>query len=389
MNLNNILMNEVVEMLTGDSDDSSEDEFSLASTSSSSSSSSSSENDREDHAKIFNFMQTVDQYSDIDFRNHFRLNRSTVKFLLDLYKEDNPPTFTWGGRPKVGPSKEMHLFIWFVSNTETYRQLGDRFGIGRGTCCQVVKKVSSWLVKISSQFIFWPGKEEQSDIKYTFKEVHKMPNALGIIDCSHIKINQPKISPRDYFCYKKHYSIKLQAICDSQMMFRDIYVGEPGSLHDVRVFRRSPFFTQVMGNYKNFFPENSYMLGDSAYQPTAWVVVPYKNVNNISIRKTQFNKLMSSPRVKIEHSFGMVKNRFRRILHFSEIRSLKLMNDIVVSACVLHNICILQNDCWDYTYEIDESDESDEEDVPDFLQGQGVDRRISLIEELVNSGIIN
>lgn len=173
------------------------------------------------------------------------------------------------------------------------------------------------------------------------------------------------------------------------MMFRDIYVGEPGSLHDIRVFRRSPFFAAVSRNHQNFFPENSYMLGDTAYQPTAWVVVPYKNVVNISIRKTQFNRLMSTPRVKIEHSFAMVKNRFRRILHFSEIRNIKLMNAVVVSACVFHNICILQNDCWDYDYEIDEitDDESDEEDDPNILQGQ--DRRITLIQELVDTGIIN
>lgn len=385
MSLNQILMNEA---MTGDSEESSEDSFCLTSTSSSSSSS--SEGLPEVHVKINDFMLTIDEYSDNDFRIHFRLNRSTVKFLVDLYLESNPPTHSWGGRPKVGPAKEIHLFIWFLSNTETYRQLGDRFGIGRGTCCQVVTRVSSWLVKISPQFIFWPSKDEQNDIKYTFKEVYKMPDVLGIIDCSHIKINRPKTSPRDYFCYKKHYSIKLQAICDSQLMFRDLYVGEPGSLHDVRVFRRSPFFAAVMRSYKSFFPDNAYMLGDTAYQPTAWVVVPYKNVENISQRKIQFNKLMSSPRVKIEHSFGMVKNRFRRILHFTEIRRFKLMNEIVISACVLHNICILQNDCWNDFGEPEINNESDEEDdEPDFIDGQGVDRRITLIQELVNTGIIN
>lgn len=174
------------------------------------------------------------------FRNHFKLNRSTVKFLLDLYIENNPLSISWWGRQKVGPSKEIHLFIWFLSNTETYRQLVDRFGIGRGTCCQVVRKVSTWMVKISPQFLFWPSKNEQSDIKYTIKEINKMPDM-----CWESLI----VPPNYYFCYKKHYSIKYKQYAIFKWC-------EPGSLHDVRVFRRSPFFAvQFQETMRTFFQQ--------------------------------------------------------------------------------------------------------------------------------------
>lgn len=96
------------------------------------------------------------------------------------------------GRSTESWTTERNTFIYLVYFQHRNLQAIGRFGIGRGTCCQVVRKVSSWMVKISPQFIFWPSKEEQSDIKYTFKEINKMPDVLGVIDCSHIKINRPK-----------------------------------------------------------------------------------------------------------------------------------------------------------------------------------------------------
>lgn len=284
----------------------------------SSSSDSSSESDNY-HAKIEDYMAVILNYSEKDFRSHFRLNRKTILFLIELYENSGyPPTHHHGGREKVGPAKEMYILVWNLSNTETFRQIADRFGISKGTCWTVVNRALTWIVSISSEFISWPNREEQNDMSSSFEAIYRVPGIIGIIDCSHIKIKAPKLDPILFFNYKKYYSIKIQAITDLQLRFIDIYVGEADSLHDLRVFRRSPIFERVQNNYRGYFPEDGFILGDTAYQPSNWVVVPYKDRPSLSVEQRNFNKAISQPRVKVEHSFGVTKGRFRRILHFTE-----------------------------------------------------------------------
>lgn len=53
---------------------------------------------------------------------------------------------------------------------------------------------------------------------------------------------------------------------------RDLYVGEAGSLHDSRVFRRSPLSTNLLENPELMRPDE-HIIGDSAYKLTDRVSV--------------------------------------------------------------------------------------------------------------------
>ena len=50
----------------------------------------------------------------------------------------------------------------------------------------------------------------------------------------------------DYYNGKKFHSIILQAIVDDKGLFRDLYVGWPGSVGDARVWRNSPIFHKAL-----------------------------------------------------------------------------------------------------------------------------------------------
>jgi len=52
----------------------------------------------------------------------------------------------------------------------------------------------------------------------------------------------PASNPTDYYNRKGWYSIILQAIIDHKYIIRDICVGWPGSVHDVRVYRNSGIY---------------------------------------------------------------------------------------------------------------------------------------------------
>ena len=68
------------------------------------------------------------------------------------------------------------------------------------------------------------------------------PQCVGAIDGSHIPIIVPKENPVDYFNKKRYHLVILQALVDHEYMFLDVYVGWPGSVHDVQV-RFNPYST--------------------------------------------------------------------------------------------------------------------------------------------------
>lgn len=51
-------------------------------------------------------------------------------------------------------------------------------------------------------------------------------------------------------------------------------------------------------------------------------------------------------RVKIENAFGLLKQRFRQLMQLDFI-TVKRSASFIISCCVLHNLCIINNDYLD------------------------------------------
>jgi len=65
-------------------------------------------------------------------------------------------------------------------------------------------------------------------------------------------------------------------VCDHNLLIRDFHIGEAGSLHDFRVFRRSPLFRKLVLNENNeMLLPDEHILGDTAYAVMDCVGVPF------------------------------------------------------------------------------------------------------------------
>lgn len=131
-------------------------------------------------------------------------------------------------------------------------------------------------------------------------------------------------------------------MCDNRKLFTDIYTGEPGSMHDARMYRKSAL-KHDMDLELVAFPHNSHILGDLAYPLSTKLLVGFKNNGYLTPRQINFNQHISQVRVKIENSFALLKGRFRRLKYIETIR-LDLICLLINSACILHNISILNGD---------------------------------------------
>lgn len=245
------------------------------------------------------------------------------------------------------PSKDLYIFLWYIANTITFRQLSNLFGLSTSTIRNAISRVALWFISKRHDYIKWPEVEEMCNQSKKFEELGGAPGIIGIIDGTHMKIKAPKTNKRNYFNRKKYYSIQMQAIANADMMFIDIHCGEPGSLHENQVLRRSKIYKNTIKNEKLVFPNNTFIIGDSAYRAKEWLVTPFKDNGNLSSQEIRFNSMHSLARIVVENTFKLLKKRFRRFQYFTE-GNLSFINKLVVSSCILHNLCIKEGDFFEF-----------------------------------------
>jgi hypothetical protein len=128
--------------------------------------------------------------------------------------------------------------------------------------------------------------------------------------------------------------------------FSYVFCGFPGSAHDSTVFQNSSLFQKLEAQGNQIFnPQVYHIIADSAFPLKMWMMTPYKKINgHLQPSKRNFNKKLSSTRMVIELAFGDLKNRFKRCIDITT--SIEKGVNIVVTCCVLQNICIQQGDVF-------------------------------------------
>lgn len=98
------------------------------------------------------------------------------------------------------------------------------------------------------------------------------------------------------------------------------------------------------------FGPGQYLLGDSAYPASQFLVPPYKAPDNRVRQNTQFNKLLSNVCIDIEHAFGMFKGRWRSLtglrLRVNNKQQYEYACMWITACVVLYNIFLDLNDNW-------------------------------------------
>jgi hypothetical protein len=118
-------------------------------------------------------------------------------------------------------------------------------------------------------------------------------------------------------------------------------------VHDKRVFDTMP----LNNSPELFFADGEFILGDSAYVLSQYMLMPYTGEDASSRENVEFNQVFSGARVIIEHVMGLLKGRW------SSLRGIRIqiktkadfvrVNRWILCCLILHNIVLFCNDQWE------------------------------------------
>ncbi|VDN25948.1 unnamed protein product, partial [Cylicostephanus goldi] len=181
-------------------------------------------------------------------------------------------------------------------------------GCSQPTVSRIIAQVSDLFYRRRKEFIKWPEPNEQQNTQRRFLELCGIPNVVGALDGSHVKIIAPSVSEDSY-------------VFRSSVLYRSLQTGRKTGI----------------------------LLADSAYRSERFLLKPILRENRTAagscshtqllILETRYTDAVCRGRVVIENAFGSLKRQFQALhteLRHSPARSAK----IIVAACCLRNYCI-------------------------------------------------
>ncbi|XP_062610167.1 uncharacterized protein LOC134271947 [Saccostrea cucullata] len=311
-----------------------------------------------------------------EFKTFFRVDRVSVQCLKEkissICTQQNISgvlcRMSTGGSAQTPLEDRLLMFLWYMASLDKYAAIADRFGTSESTALYSIHNLITFISDyLLDAVILWPTPTEIQEIKDMYFDLKGFPGIVGFIDGTHISIKRPSDRGFDYYNRKDFYSIVLQAVVREDLRFIDIFVGFPGKVHDARVLRHSKLFENgpvLCGD--------GHLLSDSAYPNLSWLLTPFRDNGHLTEVQTRYNYIHSSIRSTVERAFGLLKGRFTRLKHLDQ-NDTKLMVKTIVTGCILHNICILNND--------DFQDMMTDDQVPQVLPNAGI-----YDQELMNRG---
>ncbi|VEN35920.1 unnamed protein product [Callosobruchus maculatus] len=249
------------------------------------------------------FYSIIPEYCDEVFKSHFRINKTT---FMTLVQEIGPHYERKSKRrPPIELERVLLFSIWLMANPESFRGVTDRFGLSRGHGHKIFMKIVKIFYKLKDKFIYFPKQRSLLQEVEKFNDlrgVGSFPGVVGCVDGTHIAIPGPW-RDNSYYNRKGTHSVLLQAICNSNLEFLDVYCGWPGSAHDARVWANSPI-KALLDSDNSPLPTDYHLLGDASYLLSIYLKVPCRDNGALTEQQKKFNKKLSSMRIVIEQACG-------------------------------------------------------------------------------------
>ena len=129
-------------------------------------------------------------------------------------------------RDPLPPEKVLVLGLYRLGRGNSYVSIGPSFNVGKATVIEAVKDAVEALYELRNDYIEFPETEAETRVATeTFDELSQLPNIVGAIDGSHVRIKAPKDSAVDYFSRYQQHDFIIQAVVNGKNCSWILHVG--------------------------------------------------------------------------------------------------------------------------------------------------------------------
>ena len=254
--------------------------------------------------------------TDEEFLQKYRLHRENFDHIVSSINQHLVFKGDVLRRPQSPPSHQLMVLLHYLGTSGSGAnnpRMRNVFGIGRGTVELFKRRCVTAIRSIKNKMIKWSDDREKKEIARRILHASNQDwiNCIGVADGTLIPLTfapQSSDAP-DYHGRKHPYSLSVMIINDDLKRIRMYHAGNPGCVHDSRVYGQLPLSTHPEQYFSN---QRYFLLGDSAFTNSPTMVTSFKAPRGHSLTKDQeaFNKALGKIRVTSEHSIGMLTVRF-------------------------------------------------------------------------------
>jgi hypothetical protein len=314
--------------------------------------------------------------SEEEFLQKYRMHRVSFWKLVSLIKDHRVFHPTNAKKPQAPPEHQLLVLLYYLGtcgSAGNNPRLRNAFGLGRGTIELYRNRCVLAIMSMRNDVIKWPDVTERIEIATRMEQVYKWPGCIAIADGTLFPLTyepQSEDAP-DYSGRKHRYSLSVMIVNDDKRKIRYYYSGMPGSAHDMRVFRKTPLFT----NPEAYFGTRYYLLGDSAFTCSHSRVASFKAPNGYALGEdeTKFNTHVGRLRILSEHTIGILKGRFPWLKSIPMVitenpKSVKKILKYIDCCVILHNLLVESDEVPEDWLDIGEEDLGGEQnEMPEEL----------------------
>lgn len=99
------------------------------------------------------------------------------------------------------------MLLRYLADPGFQSGVGEVLGIDQSTVSKTVKDVMEQVMSKANLWIKFHQANEMERAKSQWQRLKKFPNAIGVLDCTHVRISKPREHGDEYIYRKVHPSI--------------------------------------------------------------------------------------------------------------------------------------------------------------------------------------
>lgn len=148
------------------------------------------------------FEETVPHLGEQNFKQSFRMNRATFRFIVESLRGNLERQCT-NMRETITPEKRVAIGLYKLCSSAEDRTVANLFGVGRSTVNTIYRQFCEAVVCVlEREWIKVMTAEEMTRHIQEFEAVTGFRQGVGALDGCHFPISPPKEHATDYYNYK-------------------------------------------------------------------------------------------------------------------------------------------------------------------------------------------